>query len=84
MIIWMFVIRIYKIWSNIFIDIVDECVSFLCIYGNCFNEYFYYECICEVGYMGVNCELGKGIFKLILVNKLWIRLKCIFKYYWKR
>ncbi|XP_061173565.1 sushi, nidogen and EGF-like domain-containing protein 1 [Saccostrea echinata] len=37
-------------------DIVDECASSPCIHGNCSNEYLYYECICDPGYTGVNCE----------------------------
>ncbi|XP_061173563.1 fibropellin-1-like [Saccostrea echinata] len=37
-------------------DIVDECASSPCVHGNCSNEYLYYECICDPGYTGVNCE----------------------------
>ncbi|XP_048735670.2 sushi, nidogen and EGF-like domain-containing protein 1, partial [Ostrea edulis] len=37
-------------------DTVDECASSPCRHGNCSNEYLYYECICDPGYSGVNCE----------------------------
>nr|XP_022329850.1 sushi, nidogen and EGF-like domain-containing protein 1 [Crassostrea virginica] len=37
-------------------DTIDECASSPCVHGNCSNEYLYYECICEPGYTGVNCE----------------------------
>ncbi|XP_062582966.1 sushi, nidogen and EGF-like domain-containing protein 1, partial [Saccostrea cucullata] len=38
-------------------DTVDECASSPCVHGNCSNEYLYYECICDPGYTGVNCEI---------------------------
>lgn len=41
------------------IDIVDECESSPCIHGNCSNKYLLYECNCEPGYLGINCE-GRG------------------------
>lgn len=48
-------------FGTISTDTVDECASSPCIHGNCSNEYLYYECTCEAGYTGTNCEAGKGI-----------------------
>ncbi|XP_052697611.1 sushi, nidogen and EGF-like domain-containing protein 1 [Crassostrea angulata] len=38
-------------------DIVDDCISSPCIYGNCSNEYRHYVCVCEPGYTRVDCEI---------------------------
>ena len=34
----------------------DSCESNPCIYGNCVDGVYRYNCICDHGYIGVNCE----------------------------
>ena len=39
----------------------DECQSLPCMNGGtCVNRINRYQCVCEEGYAGVNCEFGKG------------------------
>ena len=55
----------------IFTDI-DDCVSNLCQNGaSCNDGIEYYDCICNPGYTGTYCELGKKILNIpIYISKL--------------
>lgn len=35
---------------------INECLVFLCVNGNCFNILGFYICICDVGWIGINCS----------------------------
>ena len=41
---------------------VDECASGPCINGNCFDQINDYNCTCEHGYTGTNCEIGNSLY----------------------
>ena len=39
---------------------IDECESNPCVHGKCQNGDNNYKCICEPGYTGIHCEIGKS------------------------
>ena len=34
----------------------DSCASSPCLYGSCIDGVYRYNCTCDHGYIGVNCE----------------------------
>ena len=58
-----------------FIDI-DECDSSPCQNGGTCNDYInFYNCSCQPGYDGVNCETGKVALFDKEISKLYIEIK---------
>ncbi len=47
----------------LFLDI-DECESDPCINGQCVNGENRYTCVCDPGWTGINCDVGKYVIKL--------------------
>lgn len=55
--VYVFVVIIWFDFLFLFID-VDECVSLLCIYGNCIDDVNSFYCLCDVGFSGIICLLS--------------------------
>ena len=48
---------------HVFISDVNECMNTsVCEKGSCHNTIGSYICLCEAGYRGTNCDLGRCLF----------------------
>lgn len=54
-----FILECINVFCCYFLNLdIDECVSLLCIYGNCIDNVNGYWCLCDLGYVGFYCELS--------------------------
>ena len=48
--------------SSFFVNVeadIDECEDYPCINGNCINTIGAFTCSCDVGFLGILCEIGE-------------------------
>ena len=46
----------------------DSCESNPCVHGSCVDGFFTYECKCDPGYFGANCEAAQQKCKVLRFN----------------
>ena len=53
---------------NIVHSDIDDCAGGPCVNGKCIDGVNSYECKCNPGYDGTNCENSKGIYEVLIMT----------------
>ena len=56
---------------------INECAPDPCVHGTCQDQVNDYECTCDAGFTGTNCETGMYIMFFILENSFYSMLNVI-------
>ena len=67
----------YNPWPLPFTEI-DECASNPCVNGKCQDDINMYKCICDAGWTGINCDIGKK--KTSIINYILLLSKMSINY----
>ena len=59
---------------NYFKSDINHCDSIPCANGQCFNVSYGYKCLCDLGYVGINCDSVGKLVKIKFSLKLIIKV----------